>query len=61
MSYVDFVFAGLASGFVAACFYLTLKQTDSAEITTVDIDVGIAAFCATFIAAMLAQHSNLFP
>jgi hypothetical protein len=60
MGYIDFVFAGLASAFVSACCYLILKQTNSTEITTVDSDVGILAFCATFIAALLAQDSNLF-
>jgi hypothetical protein len=61
MSYIDFVYAGLGSAFVAACCYLILKQTGLDGITTIDIDVGIVAFCITFIAAMLAQHSDFSP
>lgn len=61
MIYIDFVFAGLASALVAACCYLILKQTGPDEINVVGIDVGIVAFCVTFIAAMLVQDSNLFP
>ena len=61
MGCIDFVFAGLAAAFVAACCYLTLKQTGSSDITTIDIDVGIVAVCVTFIAAMLVQDSNLLP
>ena len=60
MIYIDFVLAGLASTLVAACCYLALKQTGPDEISTVDIDVGIVAFCVTFIAAMLVQDSNFF-
>ena len=61
MSYIDFLFAGMASALVAACCYLTLRQTSSDDITTIDIDVGIVAFCITFIAALMVQDSNLFP
>jgi hypothetical protein len=59
--YIDFVFAGLASALVAACCYFTLKQTGLDKISMVDVDVGIVAFCVTFIAAMLVQDSSSLP